>query len=167
MNNLQKKSKEFLDSIAKIKKLAHRYKKTETIQPIMLMTMKNIYNDYLNNIENENYYGVKTSELTKKMCITKPATSKMLNVMEEKGYIERISNKSDRRVVYVKITKEGEEFLKNQNKKFERFTCKIVEKMGEEDTDTFIRLFGKLYNIIEELQYESESVKNEEGEKRC
>ena len=167
MSTLEKKSKEFLDSIAKIKKLAHRYKKTEEIQPVMLMTMKIIYNNYLSNKENENYYGLKTSELTKRMCITKPATSKMLNIMEEKGYIERVSNKSDRRVVYVKLTKEGETFLKDQNKKFEVFTCKIVEKMGEEDTDNFIRLFGKLYDVIEELQYENEIIKNEEGEKRC
>lgn len=165
MGTLEKKSKEFLDSIAKIKKLAHRYKKTEEFQPVMMMTMKIIYNDYLNNKENENYYGLKTSELTKKMCITKPATSKMLNVMEEKGYIERTSNKSDRRVVYVKITKEGEEFLKNQNRNFEKFTCKIVEKMGEEDTDNFIRLFGKLYDIIEELQNENESIKMKKGRK--
>lgn len=167
MTTLEKKSKEFLDSIAKIKKLAHRYKKTQEFQPVMLMTMKIIYNDYLNNKGEENYYGLKTSELTKKMCITKPATSKMLNIMEEKGYIERISNKSDRRVVYVKITNEGEAFLKDQNRKFEKFTCKIVEKMGEEDTDNFIRLFGKLYDIIEELQYKNEIIKNEEGEKRC
>ncbi|MPM55768.1 hypothetical protein SDC9_102565 [bioreactor metagenome] len=78
----------------------------------------------------------------------------MLNVMEEKGYIERVSNKSDRRVVYVKLTKEGEEFLKDQNRKFENFTCQVIEKMGEEDTDNLIRLFGKLYDVIEELQSE-------------
>lgn len=154
MSMLQKKSKEFLDSIAKIKKLAHKYKKSQEFQPGMLMTMKIIYSNCLSNKEDENYYGMKTSELTKDLCITKPATSKMLNAMEEKGYINRVSNKSDRRVVYVKLTNEGEEFLKDQNKKFENFTCKVVEKMGEEDTDNLIRLFGKLYDVIEELQSE-------------
>lgn len=154
MSMLQKKSKEFLDSIAKIKKLVHKHKKSQEFQPVMLMTMKVIYNDYLNNKQDENYYGMKTSELTKDLCITKPATSKMLNVMEEKGYIQRTSNKSDRRVVYVKLTQEGEAFLKDQNRKFENFTCQVVEKMGEEDTDNLIRLFGKLYDVIEELQSE-------------
>ena len=151
---LQKKSKEFLESIAKIKKLAHKQKKSKEFHPGMLMTMKIIYHDCLSNKDNEHYYGMKTSELTKDLCITKPATSKILNLMEEKGYIERHSNKSDRRVVYVKLTKEGEMFLRDQNKKFESFTCKVVEKMGEEDTDNLIRLFGKLYNVIEELQTE-------------
>ena len=87
MSMLQKKSKEFLDSITKIKKLAHKYKKSQEFHPGMLMTMKIIYSNCLSNKEDENYYGMKTSELTKYLCITKPATSKMLNVMEEKGYI--------------------------------------------------------------------------------
>ena len=151
---LEKKSKEFLDSISKIKRLAHNYKKTQEFHPGMHITMKIIHSNCLSNKENENYYGMKTSELTKKLCITKPATSKMLNAMEEKGYIERTSNKSDRRVVYVKLTKEGEKFLEDQNKRFENFTCKVVERMGEEDTDNLIRLFGKLYDVIEELQSE-------------
>ena len=74
--------------------------------------------------------------------------------MEDKGYISRSSNKSDRRVVYVKLTEEGENFLREENIKFENFTYKIVEKMGEEDTDNLIRLFNRLCNVIEELQLE-------------
>lgn len=149
---IQKKSKEFLDSIDKIRKISHGYKKTQGFNPGILMTMKIIESSCLNNKENENYYGMKTSELTERLRITKPATSKILNDMEEKGYINRISNKVDRRVVYVKLTEEGEKFLEEQNNKFENFTYKVVEKMGEEDTDELIRLFGKLYNVIEEIQ---------------
>ena len=74
--------------------------------------------------------------------------------LEEKGYIQRSSNKTDRRVVYVKLTEEGKLYLEEQNIKFKNFTCKVVEKMGEEDTDNLIRLFDKLYNIIEEIQSE-------------
>ena len=116
--------------------------------------MKIIYHDYINHKDDENYYGIKTSDLTKNLCITKPATSKALNSLEEKGYIQRSSNKTDRRVVYVKLTEEGKLYLEEQNIKFKNFTCKVVEKMGEEDTDNLIRLFDKLYNIIEEIQSE-------------
>lgn len=149
----QNQYKDFFDSITKIKKLFHN-KKNQEFHPGMLMTMKIIYKDCLSNKEDENYYGMKTSELTKDLCITKPATSKMLNVLEEKGYIERTSSKNDRRVVYVRLTEEGEVFLKEENKKFEKFTHKVIDKMGEEDTQNLIRLFGKLYDIIEELNSE-------------
>lgn len=153
MRMLQKKYKDFLDSITKIKKLSHN-RKSQEFHPGMLMTMKIIYNDCLSNKEDENYYGMKTSQLTKDLCITKPATSRMLNLMEEKGYIERTSSKNDRRVVYVKLTKQGEEFLKEESIKFESFAYKVIEKMGEEDADNLIRLFGKLYDVIEELNSE-------------
>ncbi|MEG0855167.1 MAG: MarR family transcriptional regulator [Terrisporobacter sp.] len=154
MKDLNNKSKEFLNSIAKIKKLAHKQKKSNDFHPAMLMTLKTIWCNYEDNKLDENYCGMKTSDLTKDLCITKPATSKALNILEEKNYIERTSNKSDRRIVYVKLTSEGENFLKDQNKKFENFTCNIIEKMGEEDTDNLISLFGKLYDVIEELQSE-------------
>lgn len=154
MNLVKEKSKKFLHSISMIKKLAHKHKRPHDFHPGEMMMMKTILANCEENKSDKNYYGMKTSELTKVLCITKPATSKMLNMLEEKGYIERTSNKSDRRVVYVKVTEEGNEFLKEQNRKFEKFTCKVVEKMGEEDTDNLIRLLDKLYHVIEEIQSE-------------
>lgn len=154
MNLVKEKSKKFLHSISMIKKLAHKHKRSQYFHPGEMMMMKTILANCEENKFDENYYGMKTSELTKVLCITKPATSKMLNTLEEKGYIERTSNKSDRRVVYVKITEEGHKFLKDQNKEFEKFTCKVVEKMGEEDTDNLIYLLDKLYHVIEEIQSE-------------
>ena len=154
MNLTQAKSKEFLHSISMIKKLGHKHNKSRDFHPGEMMMMKTIWAYCEENKANENYYGMKTSELTKVLCITKPATSKMLNMLEEKGYVERTSNKSDRRVVYVQVTEEGKEFLKEQNRNFEKFTCRVIEKMGEEDTDNLIRLFDKLYHVIEEIQSE-------------
>lgn len=155
MDESQDKSKEFLNAIAKIKKLVHRNnKKSDNFHPAALMTLKTIHLNAKNSKQDENYCGIKTSDLTQKLCITKPATSKMLNLLEEKELIERSSNKNDRRVVYVKLTEKGEEFLKLQDEKLENFVYKMVEKMGEEDTDNLIRLLGKLYDVIEELQGE-------------
>ncbi|WP_455539913.1 MarR family winged helix-turn-helix transcriptional regulator [Terrisporobacter sp.] len=151
---LTEQSKEFLDSISKLRKMAHPNRKKQDFHSNMLMTVKTIYNDYLENKDSKNYYGMKTSDLTKNLCITKSATSKLLNHMEEEGYISRSSNKSDRRIVYVRLTEKGEDFLRQQTNKFEEFTCKVVEKMGEEDINNLIHLFDKLYNVIEELQSE-------------
>lgn len=155
MSELQEKSKEFLNSIAKIKKLAHKSKKSQEFHIGMIMTIKTIMDNCQQNSNDENYCGMKTSDLTKILCITKPATSKMLNALEENGYIERCSNKNDRRVVYVRVTDEGKECLEEEIKKFNNFICKVIEKMGEDDTDNLIRLLGKLYDVIEEMQSEN------------
>lgn len=154
MSTLEEKSKEILISISKIKKLAHKNKISKGFKHAEMMTMRIIQNDYLNHKDDEKYHGMKTSDLTKNLCITKPATSKILNALEEKSYIERSSNKEDRRVVYVKLTEEGNLYLEEQKRKFKDFTYKVVEKMGEEDTDNLINLFNKLYNVLEEIQTE-------------
>lgn len=154
MNVLEEKSKEILASTSKIQRLFHKNKRSKDFQHGIMMALKIIHNDYLSHKDNEKYHGIKTSDLTKKLCITKPATSKILNSLEEKGYIERSSNKEDRRIVYVKLTEKGTLYLQEQNIKFKKFTYKVIEKMGEEDIDNLIRLFNKLYNVIEEIQLE-------------
>ena len=75
-----------------------------------------------------------------------------VNNLEEKGYVERITDKEDRRVVYLNLTKEGKDILDEVDNEFKNFTQKIVEEMGEEDTDTMIRLFNKLYDIVSKMK---------------
>ena len=46
MSTLEEKSKEFLSSIFKIKKLAHKNRKSKDFQPEIIRSMKIIYHDY-------------------------------------------------------------------------------------------------------------------------
>ncbi len=50
----------------------------------------------MNSFENE---GVTISALSELIDISKPAVSQMINTLEDKGYVERITTKSDRRRV--------------------------------------------------------------------
>ena len=47
MSTLEEKSKEFLSSIFKIKKLAHKNRKSKDFQPEIIRSMKIIYHDYI------------------------------------------------------------------------------------------------------------------------
>ena len=150
------KSKELLSAITRINKLAHNGFRRKNMPNREFMLLKTI--KYLKNNEcNDDYSskGVKASDLSKFLSITKPAISKLINTLEEKGYVERITDKSDRRVVYINITENGEKILEEETKMFEEFTQKIVAKMGEGDTDEMIRLFKKMYDAIVEIECES------------
>lgn len=149
------KSKELLSAITRINKLAHNGFRKKNMPNREFMFLKTI--KYLKNGEGISEYsskGVKASDLSKFLSITKPAISKLINTLEEKGFVERITDKSDRRVVYINITKNGEQILAEETKMFEEFTHRIVEKMGEEDTDEMIRLFKKMYDTIIEMECE-------------
>ena len=100
----------------------------------------------------ENEPGVKISELSKAATMSKPAVSQMLNALENKALIERVTTKVDRRVVYVKLTDQGHEQFKNKTSELTNLLDKIVNELGEEDTESLVHLLGKLNDIIENIE---------------
>lgn len=96
--------------------------------------------------------GVKITTIAEKMEISKPAVSQMINVLEEKGYVERVTTKADRRIVYVKLSQLGNELLNATFEKCCTAATEMIEKMGEEDVRTLIRLINKLYLIAQEYK---------------
>lgn len=99
----------------------------------------------LNRSETE---GITISNLSECLEISKPAVSQMINVLEDKGYVERVTTKNDRRMVYVRLTELGEQRLAQELQSFLNRLTQIFAKMGEEDTEELLRLINKLYFIV-------------------
>jgi DNA-binding MarR family transcriptional regulator len=144
-------TKEFLLIINKYRKLAHHHRHNFRMNLGEFRMLS-----YINNCleeKRDNHIeapGIKVSELSKVMHATKPAASKMLNALEEKGYIERITDSKDRRVVYIKLSSSGEAILKAVQKKMYLFADHIIEKLGKEDAEKLVSLLQKLYQIMED-----------------
>lgn len=96
--------------------------------------------------------GVKISTLSNLLKISSPAVSQMINVLEDKEYVERGTTKNDRRVVYVQLTKAGETCLEEVLQSCYRAANKILGRMGDEDIQTLLRLLDKLYFIVEDYK---------------
>lgn len=94
--------------------------------------------------------GVTISALSERLEITKPAVSQMINGLEDKGYVDRISTKSDRRMVFVRVTELGEQSLKAAQQNFLKKLNQVFEKLGAQDTKTLLGLLEKLYTIASE-----------------
>jgi len=99
----------------------------------------------LNTAETE---GVTISTLGELLEISKPAVSQMINVLEDKGYVERMTTKNDRRIVYVRLTENGKQRLAKELQSLLKGMTQIFDKMGEEDTEDLLRLLEKLYLIV-------------------
>ncbi len=94
--------------------------------------------------------GIKVSELSSRLHSTNPATSKMLNVLEEKGYIERVPDKKDRRVVYIRLSAGGERLIKEALHRMHLFADRTIKRLGEEDAKELIRILNKFYDAVNE-----------------
>lgn len=104
--------------------------------------------------DNEKGFRITSSRLSNNLEASRPATSRMLNLVEEKGLIKRTSDKEDRRIVYIELTESGIDLLNEESKKFKELIKKINEKMGKEDMEKFIYTSKKLCNILMETMEE-------------
>ena len=92
---------------------------------------------------------VNVSDLAEELKVSVPAVSKKLKSLEERGYIERIIDKNNRRNTFVILTKDGQEKFDKAEKVMDNYMNKVFIAMGKEETEILIRLSYKLYNIME------------------
>lgn len=97
--------------------------------------------------ETVNY--ITPTELSGAMEVTKPAISKMLNVLEDKGYIERKQDPKDRRAVYVTLTEKGREVRDESMNIMKTAVDRIIKQMGDEATD---RLIDALQDLLQAMR---------------
>lgn len=109
--------------------------------------------------------GVTISELSEYSQITKPAVSQIINVIEEKGFVERVTTKQDRRVVRVRMTEAGEAAVKASCAIASRKLDKVLEKMGHEDADAFLKLLDKFSMAVSSYSESEDDVENEDDDK--
>jgi len=137
---------ELFSGLQKLKKISIMPEITGILTPSEFMIL------HLIKCRSKEAEGVKISDIAEHLLISKPAVSQIINVIEEKGYVERITTKSDRRVVYVRLSQTGSELLDKAMMKSYIIAAELMEKMGEEDINTLIRLVNKLYLAAEEYK---------------
>ncbi len=80
----------------------------------------------------------------------KPATSRMLTVLEKKGYVEKTSDERDRRIYYLELTKKGNEILEREKSLFHDLINRISLRLGDEEIEQILQALTRLNDILEE-----------------
>ena len=143
-----------MDMIYNFKKLSrsiHKYRlnqlnKMDKENDLKLSEMTLLF--YLE--ENDSGEGLKASRVSKILNVAPPTATPLLNSLERMGYIERERDKRDRRVLYVKSTQKGKAFVEKMKEDFKKTMYELIKYLGEEDTETFIKLSKKIQNFIDE-----------------
>jgi MarR family 2-MHQ and catechol resistance regulon transcriptional repressor len=88
-----------------------------------------------------------------KILLASGSITYVVDKLEDRGYITRVSSPTDRRVTFAEITDEGNSFM---DELFPRHEAQLVELMGalsEEEKDQVIELLKKLGLSIKNLSY--------------
>ncbi len=94
---------------------------------------------------------VTMSELAQSMHMPKQQMTKMVNRLVEQGFVERVYDPSDRRVIRIRLTEKAvrysEQFLDQNAGEFRR----LLEQIDEKDREDFVRAMAVLLRVLPNL----------------
>jgi DNA-binding MarR family transcriptional regulator len=86
--------------------------------------------------------GIKSSELSNQLQVTPAAVTHLINDLEKAGYVERVADPGDRRIVLLRPTGAGLKMMEVANSQFLEVLKGLTEFLGEDDSREFIRVMS-------------------------
>ena len=90
------------------------------------------------------------NELSDRLGITMGTATVAIAKLSEKGFIDRVRSDSDRRKVYVSLSKKGVEALTYHNNYHKNIMFTITENIPEDDLNHFTKTFELILKNLEE-----------------
>jgi DNA-binding MarR family transcriptional regulator len=84
--------------------------------------------------------GLPCREIGERMITHDPDITRLLDRLEERGYVERARAKNDRRVIYGKITATGLKLLREMDAPLEKHGREMLRHVGQEKLKQLIEL---------------------------
>lgn len=88
------------------------------------------------------------TELSNMLQITPAGVTHLVNPLEESGYIRRLADSNDRRIVRIGLTEKGTQTAETLILEVRELLIGLVEYLGEEDSLTLIGLMTKAVNYF-------------------
>ena len=96
--------------------------------------------------------GITSSELAENLNVSLPRVASLVNSLESKNLVEKLTDKEDKRKTIVNITKGGKKLVSSKKEEAIDKIAKVIEKLDEEEINQYIRLAQKIGKIMDEMQ---------------
>jgi DNA-binding MarR family transcriptional regulator len=83
--------------------------------------------------------------------VSAPTASRMIEGLVERGQVERIADRGDRRVIKVALTPAGRKAALAKRREMRRMRARIVDALPEADRERAVQILSRLAEIVEEL----------------
>ena len=88
------------------------------------------------------------SDLAKHMKVSTAASTGIIQRLVLLGYVQRETDSSDRRIVRIKLSAKGMEFLKKINLQRTQLVTKIFGQISEDDRGEYLRILMQVKDIL-------------------
>ena len=93
----------------------------------------------------------KTSDIATLLSVSPPDSTRIVETLVQKGFVERINDEKDRRVIRLSIARDGKKVFENIKQELALTFSKILEKINEQDAKALLRGMKALSNVLKEL----------------
>ena len=90
------------------------------------------------------------SELARRSQVSSPTMSNTISVLAERGFVERVPDQADRRIVWVKITESGREALARIDQHMTHRIASLIEGLPPDKEEALINGLSVLRDIFEQ-----------------
>lgn len=88
--------------------------------------------------------GLQLHELGELLIVSRANVTGLVDHLEQKGYVTRVVDETDRRVRYARITQKGEELIDQVAPRHHREVRRVMDELSEEEKRELIRLLRKV-----------------------
>lgn len=92
-----------------------------------------------------------STQIAKKLSVTRSAISQIVNNLEERGIIKRVPDKVDRKIAYIELTDSSFEVYQKAKNAGEDFIGELVKDFGKERLDLLLSLSEDFWETIAKL----------------
>lgn len=91
-------------------------------------------------------------EVASEFSLSKSSATQLVERLVNAGFVNRINDQDDRRIVRLTITSEGEQHLRDMKKRFRNKMEKILSKIPEQDLKELVRIHTELIETLQKEQ---------------
>ena len=91
---------------------------------------------------------VRMTDVSRRLAISKPAATQVVNRLVNNGLVERLSDENDRRVVYIKATEAGRVFYTEKMDRNLSMVDRVVNRMGEAEVYALAEHLNSFFDAI-------------------
>jgi DNA-binding MarR family transcriptional regulator len=96
-----------------------------------------------------NKTALSVSELADLLIITPAGVTHLINPLEDRGYIKRLQDRNDRRIVLIGLTDMGTEVAEALIAEVQEQLIGLVNHLGEEDSKTLVDLMSRAIEFFD------------------
>ncbi|MFT8321420.1 MAG: MarR family transcriptional regulator [Bacillus sp. (in: firmicutes)] len=142
---------QLLHSFRRFQKLTHS---NRTIHGFKRSEMMMLF--VINRRNEQGEKAITVSEISSLLQITSPSVTQVINALEGEGFVKRINDEKDGRIVRIILTEKGESVTKEIHQKIEDKYLRLAEHLGEEKSELLISLLEEVNGFFLKDKLEGE-----------